>query len=192
MTKNTWIDKNQMMIMISLTVIIDLFAAFLFVDIVKGHMKNPAVGMALSGLLCLWPVLSFHYWPVRVVDKTIILARCGFMRFGRKAVPVDEIKEIKITDCKAWDEGGKANIYSVVRVVDNRGERYRNIIFNDSIQGFKAELVRRNRYDIVNKDETQFECEKRRKPEECECLSCGEMFSVKESACPKCGWSWKV
>lgn len=191
MIKNAWIDKNQLIIMISLMIVIYLFAIFLVVDIFKNHLNNPIFGMVSAALLFMWPILSFHYWPVRVVNKTIILARCGFMRFGRKVVPVDEIKEIKFTDCKAWDEGGKVNIYSVVRAVDIQGEKYRNMVFNDSIQELKDELVRLNRSDIVHKDETQFDIEKRRKPEETECLACGEKFSIKENACPKCGWSWK-
>jgi hypothetical protein len=43
----------------------------------------------------------------------------------------------------------------------------------------------------MRKDETQFELEKKRNPEESECLSCGDKFPTKEDKCPKCGWTWK-
>lgn len=193
MVKNTWIDKNQLMIMIFVTVIMFAFFLLLINDIPKHHPENSAVELIFALLLCAWPVFLFLYWPIRIVNGTIVLARCGFLRFGRRAIPVDEITEIKITDVKKWDEGGSANIYSVVRVIDNRGEKYRNIIFNGSIAGFKAELAKRNRsYIAFIKDERQFELEKEHKPDEGECLSCGEKFLIKEDKCPKCGWSWKT
>lgn len=184
---DAWIDKNQLKIMLVLTIIIYAFSVSGIYAVFGGDFGNPVnsiIGLVIIVLLCLWPVISFHYWPVRISGNFIVLARYGGMRIGRKAIPLDEIREIKITGTKKWDEGGRIDIYRVVRVIDIRGGRYRNMIYKDSVAEFKSELARRGLYNIA-------EIKKEQKPEEDTCLACGEKIPGRETTCPECGWSWK-
>ena len=136
--KKNWIDKNTLIIVAIIGVIFLGMLAVLWIKFVpKGDMVGPLV---CSLIVFLGFVTQSHYLPLRVSDNLIYVASPQFPSIGRKAVELDKIKEIFIDDqYRSFDEGGKwsRGILLIVRVTDNSGKKYRNIIFRDSLPEFK-------------------------------------------------------
>ena len=137
--KNNWIDKNQRLIYYCLA---GIMLALFVLAFLKTHETRKIEGyIFLAACFLLMVQTGWHYIPVRVVGEKIILAQNGFFQFGRRAVLLSELKNIRITPCKKWDEGGRPRgIYGVIRAESQKGAQYRNMIYSESIKSFKAFL----------------------------------------------------
>lgn len=130
----TWIDKNQLKIFLL------IYSLFLFLA-ASAIFKMPTwdwFGIVLLSAMLGGPFLCNHGLPLRVTRGKIVLARDCFLSIlsGRRAISISDIDDIRITRTKKWDEYSPRAPYVVVRVLDKRGKRYRNMMWRSSSKDF--------------------------------------------------------
>lgn len=87
--------------------------------------------------------------PLKIYDGKILVASGKFPSFGRKAIFLNEIKKIKITTSRKWDEAKW--VLEFIRVEDIYGNKYRNVIYLSN--GFK-QIIRNLLDENIIKDES--------------------------------------
>jgi len=118
-------------------IILGIMIALLIIE-ASSSKGNILVSYFLCAAVILSIFLSCHLLPLRIKEDKIFLASAKFPSFGRKAVPLKDIRKIQITNYQYWDESTEGMGFKFIRVEDIYGNQYRNIVY--SLNGFKKSI----------------------------------------------------
>lgn len=152
MSQTEWVDRQGYWVVLLIPAVLVGQALWIVRrGLLEHHHGFVIFGAAYLGMLLLSCLASRHYLPLRITDDKIFLASGRFPSVKRTQIPLSAIKKITITHSKYFDEGAGWSPLEFVRVEDEHGRQYRNVIYG--VSEFKKFVHGRLQDDVMNDNE---------------------------------------